>query len=171
MSMQRIVIIGNLGKDPETRYLTNGNAVTNFSVACTEKWKGKDGEQQEHTEWFRCNAFERTAEIAGEYLRKGHQVCVEGKLRTRKYEKDGEEHQITELVVDRLHLLYNRDGGDSEGSGRSSGGSSGSGRGNARPNDRDRNSGRSGSSGGNSGKPAGGGKPKNDEDFDDDIPF
>lgn len=112
--MHRTTIIGNLGADPETKYMPSGTPVTNFSVACNEKWKDKDsGEMREHTEWYRCAAFGRRAEIIGEYCRKGSQVYVEGRNRTRSYEKDGEKRYATELVVDQIQLL----GGKGSGSG------------------------------------------------------
>lgn len=104
-SVNKVIALGNLGRDPETRYTQGGDAVCNFSIACNETWKDKSGEKQEKTEWVRCVAFGRTAEIAGEYLQKGKQVYVEGRLQTRKYEKDGQDHYATEVIVDRLQLL------------------------------------------------------------------
>ncbi len=113
-SVNKFIGIGNLGRDPETRYTQGGDAVCNFSIACTEKWKDKSGEAQEKTEWVRCVAFGRTAEVAGEYLKKGNVTYVEGRLQTRKYEKEGQDHYTTEVVVDRLQLLPQRDRGDGE---------------------------------------------------------
>ena len=111
-SVNKVILIGNLGKDPETRYLPSGDAVTNISVATTEKWKDKNGEQQEHTEWHRVAFFGRLAEIAGEYLKKGSPVYVEGRLQTRKWQdKEGQERYTTEIRADRMQLLGGRGGG------------------------------------------------------------
>ena len=105
-SYQKVIIAGNLGQDPEMRYLSNGDAVANFSVAVTESWKDSGGQKQERTEWFRAVCFKRQAEIAGEYLKKGAQVLVEGKLQTRSYEsKDGQQKYVTELRVDTFKML------------------------------------------------------------------
>jgi single-strand DNA-binding protein len=105
-SYQKVIIAGNLGQDPEVRYLSNGDAVANFSVAVTESWKDSGGQKQERTEWFRAVCFKRQAEIAGEYLKKGAQVLVEGKLQTRSYEsKDGQQKYVTELRVDTFKML------------------------------------------------------------------
>jgi single-strand DNA-binding protein len=113
-SVNKVILIGNLGKDPETRYLPSGDAVTNISLATTETWK-KDGEKQEHTEWHRVAFFGKTAEIAGEYLKKGSPVYVEGRIRTRKWQdKDGQDKYSTEIVADRMQLLGTRGGGGSE---------------------------------------------------------
>lgn len=99
--VNKVIIIGTCGQDPETRYLPNGNAVTNLSLATNESWKDKQtGQQQERTEWHRVVLFGKVAEIAGEYLRKGSQVYVEGKLQTREWEKDGIKRYSTEIVVD-----------------------------------------------------------------------
>jgi single-strand DNA-binding protein len=104
-SVNKVILLGNLGKDPEVRYSQSGDAVCNFSIATTERWKDKDGEKQEKTEWHRITAFKRVAEIAGEYLKKGDPVYIEGRLQTRKYEKDGSDRYVTEIIVDRLQLL------------------------------------------------------------------
>lgn len=105
-SVNRVFIVGRIGKDPEAKYMPNGDAVTNFSVATSERWKDKEGEQQEKTEWHRCTAFKRLAEIVAEYAVKGTLVCVEGKLQTRKWtDKDGVEKYSTEIVADRVQLL------------------------------------------------------------------
>ena len=112
-SVNKFIGLGTLGRAREVRYSQGGDAVANFSIACTERWKDKSGEKQEKTEWVRCVAFGRTGEVAGEYLRKGNPVYVEGRLQTRQYEKDGQKHYSTEVVVDKLQLLGgNRDGGD-----------------------------------------------------------
>ncbi|MEQ1773230.1 MAG: single-stranded DNA-binding protein [Burkholderiales bacterium] len=111
-SVNRVILIGNLGKDPETRYLPSGDAVANFSIATTEKFKDKSGAQQEHTEWHRISFFGRQAEIAGEYLKKGSPVYVEGRIRTRKWQdKEGQDRFTTEIVGDRMQLLGSRGGG------------------------------------------------------------
>jgi single-strand DNA-binding protein len=111
-SVNKVILIGNLGKDPETRYLPSGDAVTNFSIATSEKWKSKSGEQQEHTEWHRISMFGKVAEIAGEYLKKGSPVYVEGRIRTRKWQdKEGQDKYTTEIVADRMQLLSSRGGG------------------------------------------------------------
>jgi single-strand DNA-binding protein len=113
-SVNKVIIIGNLGKDPETRYLPSGDAVTNITVATTESWKDKkSGDKQEHTEWHRISFFGRQAEVAGEYLKKGSPVYVEGRIRTRKWQdKDGQDRYSTEVVADRLQLLGSRGGSE-----------------------------------------------------------
>jgi len=111
-SVNKVILIGNLGADPETRYLPSGDAVTNIRIATTENWKDKGGEKQEHTEWPRIAFFGKTAEIAGEYLKKGSPVYVEGRIRTRKWQdKDGQDRYSTEIVADRMQLLGGRSGG------------------------------------------------------------
>ena len=115
-SVNKVILIGNLGADPETRYLPSGDAVTNIRIATTEKWKDKGGEQQEHTEWHRIAFFGKTAEIAGEYLKKGSPVYVEGRIRTRKWQdKEGQDKYSTEIVADRMQLLGSRGGGADRG--------------------------------------------------------
>jgi single-strand DNA-binding protein len=110
-SVNKVIIIGNLGRDPEVRYLPSGEAVANFSVATTEKWKDKSGDMQEQTEWHRVSFFGRQAEICGEYLRKGSSVYVEGRLQTRKWtDKDGNERTTTEIRGDRMQMLGARGG-------------------------------------------------------------
>ena len=113
-SVNKAIIVGNLGRDPETRYLPDGTAVTNISVATTDKWKDKNsGELKEATEWHRVNFFGRLAEVAGEYLKKGAQVYVEGKITTRKWtDKEGVERYSTEIRADSLQMLGSRNGGD-----------------------------------------------------------
>jgi single-strand DNA-binding protein len=111
-SVNKVILIGNLGADPETRYLPSGDAVTNIRIATTDTWKDKAGEKQEHTEWHRVAFFGKTAEIAGEYLKKGSPVYVEGRIRTRKWQdKEGQERFSTEIVADRMQLLGGRGGG------------------------------------------------------------
>ncbi len=111
-SVNKVIIVGNLGRDPETRYLPSGEAVTNVSVATTDTWKDKaSGEKKEQTEWHRVAFFGRLAEIAGEYLKKGSQVYVEGSLRTRKWQdKEGKERYTTEIRADVMQMLGSRAG-------------------------------------------------------------
>jgi single-strand DNA-binding protein len=111
-SVNKVILVGNLGRDPETRYNPEGGAICNISVATTETWKDKaSGEKQERTEWHRVVFFNRLAEIAGEYLKKGSQVYVEGSLRTRKWQdKEGQERYTTEIVADRMQMLGSRQG-------------------------------------------------------------
>ncbi len=104
--VNKAIIIGHLGKDPETRYTTGGDAVCNISVATSETWKDKSGEKQERTEWHRLVAFGKTAELAGQYLKKGSQAYFEGRLQTKKYtDKAGVEKYSTEIVVDKMTFL------------------------------------------------------------------
>ena len=152
--VNKVILVGTLGKDPETRYMPSGGAVTNIRIATNEQWKDKQtGEQQERTEWHSIAMFGRLAEIAAEYLRKGQQVYIEGKLRTRKWQdKEGKDRYTTEIIADEMQMLGGKGGGAAAGAGAAasaaaSGGSSGGGR--AAVND--------------SGGPPG--------DFDDDIPF
>lgn len=105
-SVNKVILIGNLGKDPETRHLPDGGAVCNFSIATSETWKDKKGDKQEKTEWHRISTFGKVAEIAAEYLKKGSQVYIEGRLQTRKWkDKDGQEKYTTEVVGDRMQML------------------------------------------------------------------
>jgi len=111
-SVNKVIIVGNLGRDPETRYLPSGEAVTNISIATTDTWKDKaTGEKKEATEWHRVAFFGRLAEIAGEYLKKGSQVYVEGSLRTRKWQdKEGKDRYTTEIKADTMQMLGSRAG-------------------------------------------------------------
>ena len=144
--INKVIIVGNLGGDPETRYMPSGSAVTNLTVATNESWKDKQtGEQKDRTEWHKVAMFNRLAEIAAEYLRKGSQVYIEGKLRTRKWQdKSGQDRWTTEIIADEMQML---------------GGRGGSGGGSAPM-----------SSGQDSGPPS---TPPQagPDDFDDDIPF
>jgi single-strand DNA-binding protein len=111
-SVNKVILIGNLGRDPEVRYMPSGDAVANISIATTESWKDKNGEKQEQTEWHRVALFGKTAEIAGEYLKKGSQVYIEGRLQTRKWtDKEGQERYTTEIRADRMQMLGSRSGG------------------------------------------------------------
>jgi single-strand DNA-binding protein len=110
-SVNKVILIGNLGRDPEVRYMPSGDAVATLNLATTEKWKDKNGEAQEQTEWHRISFFGRQAEICGEYLRKGSSIYVEGRLQTRKWtDKDGNERYTTEIRGDRMQMLGGRSG-------------------------------------------------------------
>ena len=117
-SVNKVILVGNLGKDPETRYAPSGDAVTNIVVATTETWKDKtSGEKREATEWHRVVFFGKLAEIAGQYLKKGSQVYLEGKLKTRKWQdKDGQDRYTTEINADEMKMLGSKgDGQQQEG--------------------------------------------------------
>lgn len=160
-SVNKVILLGNLGRDPETRYTTGGDAVTNLNIATSEQWKDKSGEKQERTEWHRVVLFGRQAEVAGEYLKKGRSVYIEGRLQTRKYtDKDGVEKYSTEIVGDRMQLI----GGSRESSGGDVEFNAGAGGG--APARRET----AGAGAPAGGKGAGAAK-KNVDDFDDDIPF
>src|SRR5687768_12345774 len=108
-SVNKVILIGNLGKDPETRYMPNGDAVTNITLATTETWKDKNGEKQEKTEWHRVTFYRKLAEIAGEYLKKGRPVYVEGRLETRKWtDKAGADRYTTEIIANAMQMLGGR---------------------------------------------------------------
>ena len=111
-SVNRVILVANLGRDPETRYMPNGDAVTNCTVATTDSWKDKtSGEKKEATEWHRVVFFRKLAEIAGQFLKKGSQVYIEGSLKTRKWtDKDGQERYTTEIVADSMQMLGSRQG-------------------------------------------------------------
>ncbi|RDH85537.1 MAG: single-stranded DNA-binding protein [endosymbiont of Escarpia spicata] len=111
--INKVILIGNLGKDPETRYMPSGGAVTNVTVATSESWKDKNtGQQQERTEWHRVVGFNRLGEIMGEYLKKGSKVYIEGSLRTRKWQgQDGQDRYTTEIVTSEMQMLDSRGGG------------------------------------------------------------
>lgn len=129
--VNKVILLGNLGKDPETNYLPSGSAVTNITLATSESWKDKQsGEMQERTEWHRVVFFNRLAEIAAEYLRKGRQVYVEGSLRTRKWQgKDGQDRYTTEIVANEMQMIGGRGegGGGAPSGGQSYGGGGGGG--------------------------------------------
>ncbi len=162
--INKVIVVGNLGGDPETRYMPSGSAVTNMTVATNESWKDKQtGEQKERTEWHKVAMFGRLAEIAAEYLRKGSQVYIEGKLRTRKWQgKDGQDRYTTEIIADEMQMLGGRGGA---GGGGSFGGGGGGGQQDGGQQD-------GGQQGG--GQQGGGGSAPpqpGPDDFDDDIPF
>ena len=158
-SLNKVILIGNLGRDPETRYLPNGDAVTSISIATTETWKDKNGEKQEKTEWHRVSLFRRLGEIAGEYLKKGSQVYIEGRIEYREYEKDGQKRYATDIIASEMKMLGARQGaGD--------------------PADRDSGFGDDRPARGGGGTGMGGAartvqspSKKKVDDFDDDIPF
>ncbi|TDP80899.1 single-strand binding protein [Aquabacterium commune] len=118
-SVNKVTLIGNLGRDPEVRYTPNGAAVCNVSIATTRNWKDKNsGDKVEETEWHRVVFYDRLAEIAGEYLKKGRSVYVEGRLKTRKWQdKDGKDNYTTEIVAEQMQLLGGREGGGMGGGG------------------------------------------------------
>jgi len=118
-SVNKVILIGNLGRDPETRYSPNGGAICNVSIATTRNWKDKaSGEKREETEWHRVVFYDRLAEIAGEYLKKGRPVYVEGRLKTRKWQdKDGQDKYTTEIIAEEMQLLGSREGGGGGGAG------------------------------------------------------
>ena len=145
--INKVILVGNLGADPDTRYMPSGGAVTNLSLATSESWKDKQtGEPKERTEWHKVAMFGRLAEISAEYLRKGSQVYIEGKLRTRKWQdKDGNDRWTTEVIADEMQMLGGRGGGG--------GAPMGGGEGYSQPSQPS--------------QPSRGGS----DDFDDDIPF
>ncbi|MDH4059519.1 MAG: single-stranded DNA-binding protein [Aquincola sp.] len=156
-SVNKVILIGNLGRDPEVRYAPSGSAICNVTIATSRQWKDKtSGERQEETEWHRVVFYDRLAEIAGEYLKKGRPVYVEGRLKTRKWtDKDGVEKYTTEIVADQMQLLGSREGmgdGGGEGSGARSGAPA------SRP-------------AGGAAKPAAQKSSTGFDDMDDDIPF
>lgn len=161
-SVNKVILVGNLGRDPEVRYMPNGEAVANFSIATTDNWKDKSGVKQEKTEWHNIVMYRRLAEIAGEYLKKGRPVYVEGRLQTRKWEKDGVTRYTTEIVADQMQMLGSgRDGGSASYDG-DMGQMSG-------PDDFNQAAPRANApSQAPAAKPAGG---SSFDDFDDDIPF
>jgi single-strand DNA-binding protein len=151
--INKVIIVGNLGQDPETRYMPSGKAVTNLRVATSESWKDKQtGEQREQTEWHSVVMYDRLAEIAAEYLRKGSQVYLEGKLRTRKWQdKEGRDRYSTEVIANEMQMLGGRGGGGTGTESRSAPRAAG------------------GGGGGEREEPAA--APGREDAFDDDIPF
>jgi single-strand DNA-binding protein len=114
--VNKVILVGNLGADPEVKYMPNGNAVANVTVATSESWKDKQsGEQKDKTEWHRVVFFRRLAEIAGEYLKKGSQIYIEGKLQTRKWQdKNGNDRYTTEIIANEMQMLGSRGGGSAD---------------------------------------------------------
>jgi single-strand DNA-binding protein len=118
--VNKVILVGNLGNDPEVKYMPNGNAVANLSLATSESWKDQQGQIQERTEWHRLTAYRKLAEIMGEYLKKGSQIYVEGKLQTRKWQdQQGNDKYTTEVIVDQMQMLG---GGQSQGQQQNQGG-------------------------------------------------
>jgi len=152
--MNKAMIIGNLGQDPDTRYMPSGDAVTTVSVATNRRWKDKEtGEKKDHTEWHRCVAFGKRAETMAEFLRKGSKVFIEGQLQTRKWDdKDGVTRYSTEIRIDNFEFLDRKEGSDRPPHPADPGYNTGAGK---APES----------------KPTEGSPPPSDEDFDDDIPF
>ncbi len=121
MSVNKVILVGNLGKDPEIRYLPSGEAVASATLATTDKWKDKSGQMQERTEWHNLSFFGRQAEVVGQYLKKGSQIYVEGSIRTEKWQdKEGKDRYTTKIVVNSMQMLGSRQGGGN-GGGSSSG--------------------------------------------------
>ncbi len=111
-SVNKVILMGNLGKDPEVRFMPNGDAVCNFSIATTDNWKDKNGEKQERTEWHNIVMYRKLAEIEGEHLKKGRPVFIEGRLRTRKWQtKEGQDRYTTEIIAESMQMLGGRDSG------------------------------------------------------------
>ncbi|HMB16183.1 MAG TPA: single-stranded DNA-binding protein [Pelovirga sp.] len=118
MSVNKVILVGNLGKDPELRYTPSGTAVATFSMATTERYKDRDGQRQEKTEWHNIVAWRQLAEICGKYLHKGKQIYIEGKIQTRSYDdRDGNKRYITEIVVDQMQMLGTKDDNQQGGGG------------------------------------------------------
>jgi single-strand DNA-binding protein len=160
--VNKVILVGNLGKDPEVRYMPSGGAVTNVTIATSEQWKDKDsGQKQERTEWHNVVFYNRLAEVAGEYLRKGSQVYVEGSLRTEKWQdKNGQDRYTTKIIASEMQMLGGRGGGDSQHGGEPS-------RPQQRPSRTD-----GGGHGGQQRQAAPAAQaPSGFDDFDDDIPF
>jgi len=113
-SVNKVILVGSLGRDPEVRYMPNGEAVANFSMATSENWKDKQGQKQERTEWHNIVAYRKLAEIIGEYLKKGAPVYIEGRLQTRKWQdKEGNDRYTTEIIADQMQMLGSKnDGGN-----------------------------------------------------------
>merc|ERR1712023_258859 len=180
--VNKVILVGNLGNDPEVRYMPNGNAVANLSLATSESWKDQQGQVQERTEWHRLTMYRRLAEIAGEYLKKGSQIYVEGKLQTRKWQdQQGQDRYTTEIIVDQMQMLGGREGGQGgQGGGgyqRPQGGQQGGGYGGGNQNYGGGNQGGNYQQPPQQQRPQGGQNQQKppmaepDFDFDDDIPF
>jgi single-strand DNA-binding protein len=151
--INKVIIVGNLGRDPETRFMPSGGAVTNVSVATSKSWRDREsGEQKERTEWHRVVFFNRLAEIAGEYLKRGSKIYLEGELRTREWEREGQKHYTTEIVANEMQMLDSK--ANMEGGSMSETGSPGPGPGAAASSTSSPDF-----------------SPPPSDDFDDDIPF
>jgi single-strand DNA-binding protein len=182
--VNKVILVGNLGNDPEVRYMPNGNAVANLSIATSESWKDQQGQLQEKTEWHKVTMYRRLAEVAGEYLKKGSQIYLEGKLQTRKWQdQQGNDRYTTEVIADQMQMLGGRNEG--AGGGQNSGGGQGGYQ--QRPQGGQSNQGGYQQGGGQSNQGGGGQQrpaqspqqapqqtppmAEPDFDFDDDIPF
>ncbi len=172
-SVNKVILMGNLGRDPEVRYMPNGEAVANFSIATTENWKDKSGVRQEKTEWHNIVMYRRLAEIAGEYLKKGRPVYIEGRLQTRKWEKDGVTRYSTEIVADQMQMLgTGREGGSTSFDGEMDQGGGMDDYNQAPPRQQPAmGAGNAGGGNRNAFQPAASKPAGNFDDFDDDIPF
>ena len=173
--INKAIIVGNLGADPETRYTAGGTAVTNCNVATSETWRDKtSGEMQERTEWHRIVFFARLAEVAGEYLKKGSKVYVEGRIQTRKWQgQDGQDRYTTEIVANEMQMLDSRGGGGQGGGSAPFGGGQQRGSGGGQQQGGGYGGGNQGGGGGQQGyqQPQPTSEPGFDDDLDDDIPF
>lgn len=172
--INKVILIGNLGNDPETRYMPSGGAVTNISIATSESWKDKQtGQQQERTEWHRVVFFNRLAEIAGEYLRKGSKVYIEGSLRTRKWQdqQSGQDRYSTEIVASEMQMLDSRGGGQATPYPDAGGYSQAPPEGAPQQEAAQAAAGFPAAESPATGSPAGAAPEGNFQDFDDDIPF
>jgi single-strand DNA-binding protein len=174
-SVNKVIIVGNLGRDPEVRYMPSGSAICNVTVATTRQWKNKDsGEKMEETDWHRIVFFDRMAEIAGEYLKKGRSVYVEGRLRTRKWaDKDGKDQYTTEIVATDMQMLGSREGAGG-GAGHSSSEEEGGGGGGGGYSERSapqRSAPASRPAAQAASRPAAKTSPSGFDNMDDDIPF
>ena len=166
-SVNKVILVGNLGRDPEVRYMPNGEAVCNFSIATTDTWKDKAGAKQEKTEWHNIVMYRKLAEIAGEYLKKGRPVYVEGRLQTRKWQtKEGQDRYTTEIIADQMQMLGGREGGTSYDGGMDQ--SSGGGDYNQTPSNQSQAPAKQAPAQ-STAKPAASGSGF--DDFEDDIPF
>jgi single-strand DNA-binding protein len=188
--VNKVILVGNLGNDPEIRYMPNGNAVANLSIATSESWKDQQGAQQERTEWHKVTMYRRLAEVAGEYLKKGSQIFIEGKLQTRKWQdQQGNDRYTTEIIADNMQMMGGGGGGNQGGGQNAQGGGY-----QQRPPAQQNNGGQGGYNQNAPQQNAGGGSNNNsgynqspqqpaqpqqqapkmsepDIDFDDDIPF
>jgi single-strand DNA-binding protein len=171
-SVNKVILVGNLGKDPEVRHSANGDAICNITIATSEKWKDRStGESKEATEWHRVVMFKRLAEIARDYLRKGSSVYVEGKLKTRKWtDNSGVDRYTTEIHADELKMLGSRRDADNQGGGYQGGGNQGGGY-QGGGNQGGGNQGGGNQGGGYQGGGNQGGGNQNEYDYSDDIPF
>lgn len=171
MSVNKVILVGNLGKDPELRYTPSGAAVATFSLATTERFKDRDGNRQEKTEWHNIVAWRQLAEICGKFLHKGKQVYIEGKIQTRSYDdRDGNKRYITEIVADQMQMLGSRDEQQNSG-GNYGGGQQSGGYGGGQPQGGGQGYEQGGQRGQSGGQQSGGGYSEPVFNPDDEIPF